>query len=137
MPFMTSNPAFDPKVHGFKFDNHQVPWGFGRRINIGTQLCGAARRPDRGSGVIRAGPRHDPDPVTRRPFGDDLDGRGDESLALGFGQGGGFAGRAHRDDARDTSRDLGLDQGCECGFVNTPVAVWSDERCESTLKHRK
>ena len=104
---------------------------------VGTELGRPAGRPDRGGGVVGAGPGDDPDAVARRPLGDDLDGRGDEPLALVGGQGGGFAGRAARDEAVDAGQDLPADEPAEGGLVEVAVGgERGDEGGEGAAEHR-
>ena len=90
---------------------------------VRTELGGATGRPDRGCGVVRAGPGDHPDPVARRSLRGDLDGRGDQPLALVGRQGRGLAGRPARDEAVDAGQDLPADEAPECGLVELAVGA--------------
>jgi hypothetical protein len=94
---------------------------------VGAELGRPAGRADRAGRVGGAGSGHDENTVARRARGSPRGG-GDQSLALVLGEGGGFAGRAARDQPVDAGEDLPTDQSPERGLVERPVhREWGDE----------
>ena len=104
---------------------------------VGPELGRATGRADRGGGVVGAGAGDDPDAVARGSLAGDLDGRGDQPLALVGGQGGGLAGRAARHEAVDAGQDLPADETAEGGLVEGAVGgERGDERGERAAQAR-